>query len=84
MQMNTFGPVGTLFLGNVHVFQGGVLWEIERQCRTMRGKKACGSAPPPLSPHLPHSHNVLKQIPSACVNATFAAAVLIPHNPQRT
>lgn len=29
------------------------------------------------------SRQVLKQITSASVNATFTAAVLIPHNPQR-
>lgn len=51
MQMNTFGPVGTPFLGNVHVFQGGVLSEIERQCRTMPGKR-----PTAVPPHQTHTH----------------------------
>lgn len=44
--------------------------------------------PPPYT-HSKHTQahtqtqNVLKQIPSAYVNTTFTAAVLIPHNPQR-
>lgn len=73
MQMNTLAPLECSFPCRCTIRDGAAVQNNVRE-------KPCSSA----SCTITNTRNVLKQIPSACVSTTFAAAVVIPHNPQRT